>query len=63
MKGHELYDDVPVAFQFNMGAHSCLGKNLAYMELRLILSELLRSFTFAIAPEHRQVWIFTVLSH
>lgn len=62
MKGHELYDDVPVAFQFNMGAHSCLGKNLAYMELRLILSELLRSFTFAIAPEHRQLKLQVLLT-
>jgi hypothetical protein len=55
LKGHELYDDAPMGFQFNMGAHSCLGKNLAYIELRLILAELLRSFSFDIPAEHREV--------
>ncbi|CAJ1456841.1 unnamed protein product [Effrenium voratum] len=45
----------PQSGRFSPFAHnprSCLGKNFAQMEMRLILSQLLRKFSFSLAPPY-----------
>jgi len=39
-----------VSFAFSLGAHSCLGKSLALLEIRTVLSLLLKQFRFNFAP-------------
>ncbi|KAK4184282.1 Isotrichodermin C-15 hydroxylase [Podospora australis] len=47
-------DDRKEAFQpFHLGARNCLGRNLAYIEMRLILARVLWSFDLRIAEESR----------
>lgn len=36
---------------FSMGAMGCVGKNLAYMEIRAVLAMLLTQFDIAFAPQ------------
>jgi len=35
---------------FSLGAHQCIGKNLAYMEAKIVLATLLRKYNFKLAP-------------
>ena len=35
---------------FNVGAYGCVGKQLAYMELRSVLAKMLLNFDVAFAP-------------
>ena len=45
-------DDRKEAFQpFHLGPRNCLGKNLAYIEMRLILTRVLWNFDLRIAEE------------
>ncbi|KAI8049183.1 cytochrome P450 [Syncephalis plumigaleata] len=37
-------------FTFSMGSRACIGQNLAWMELRLLLSTLVRRFEFTVPP-------------
>jgi cytochrome P450 len=37
---------------FSMGAHTCIGKYLAFLELRILLIELLQKFTWKVDPNH-----------
>ena len=41
---------------FSLGPRSCLGQNLAWAEMRLILAKLVWAFDFAIVPEKRFRW-------
>lgn len=53
---HPLYDSIFAndnhdAFRpFSFGTRDCIGKNLAYSELRVIICRLLYRFDFALAP-------------
>ncbi|PYI09546.1 cytochrome P450 [Aspergillus sclerotiicarbonarius CBS 121057] len=48
----EFAGDNKAAFQpFSFGPRNCLGKNLAYHEMRLILAKVLYHFDLALAPE------------
>lgn len=55
-KSHPLYDDKfkndnRATFKpFSYGPRDCLGKNLAYSEMRLILARLLFGFDFELVP-------------
>ncbi|KAJ5664769.1 uncharacterized protein N7477_007217 [Penicillium maclennaniae] len=50
--GDEFASDNKAAFQpFSFGPRNCLGKNLAYHEMRLILSKMLFNFEFSLLPE------------
>ncbi|KAJ5652677.1 hypothetical protein N7507_010103 [Penicillium longicatenatum] len=50
--GDEFSSDNKAAFQpFSFGPRNCLGKNLAYHEMRLILAKLLYNFEFSLLPE------------
>ncbi|KAJ5633165.1 hypothetical protein N7490_009504 [Penicillium lividum] len=50
--GDEFASDNKAAFQpFSTGPRNCLGKNLAYHEMRLILAKILYNFDFSILPE------------
>ncbi|KAF7539526.1 hypothetical protein G7054_g2049 [Neopestalotiopsis clavispora] len=54
-KGFE--NDERAAFQpFHLGSRGCLGRNLAYLESRLILARLLWNFDIRIA-EHSREWL------
>jgi len=53
----------PQSHRFSPFAHnprSCLGKNFAQMEMRLILSYLLHRFTFELAPPYDSLYGFSV---
>ncbi|CAI6089477.1 unnamed protein product [Clonostachys chloroleuca] len=56
--GDERYtQDVREAFQpFHLGPRNCLGRNLAYVEMRTILARLLFNFDIQIADDSRD-WI------
>jgi cytochrome P450 len=42
----------PKAFSpFGYGVTSCIGKNLAFMEMRIVLAQFLRNFDFSIDPQ------------
>ncbi|ETS75484.1 hypothetical protein PFICI_12428 [Pestalotiopsis fici W106-1] len=46
------------AFQpFSVGPRSCLGKNLAYAEIRLILAKLVWNYDIALADETQKDWV------
>ncbi|PFH55147.1 hypothetical protein XA68_10589 [Ophiocordyceps unilateralis] len=53
---HPLYDDRfandrrAVFKPFSHGPRDCIGKNLAYSEMRLIISKLLYRFDFSLPP-------------
>ncbi|PYH43686.1 cytochrome P450 [Aspergillus saccharolyticus JOP 1030-1] len=48
----EFASDNKAAFQpFSYGPRNCLGKNLAYHEMRIILAKVLYHFTLSLAPE------------
>ncbi|KAL3481533.1 cytochrome P450 [Aspergillus californicus] len=50
--GDEFSTDNKAAFQpFSFGPRNCLGKNLAYHEMRIILAKILYNFDFALLPE------------
>jgi cytochrome P450 len=36
-------------FSFSLGTHSCLGKNLAYLEAKVFIATLLHYFDFSVA--------------
>ncbi|KAH7380109.1 cytochrome P450 [Pyrenochaeta sp. MPI-SDFR-AT-0127] len=38
---------------FSVGSHDCLGKNMAYHEMRLIVAKVLYTFDLELAPESR----------
>ena len=42
--------DVRAFIPFTIGQFSCLGKNLAYQELRLFMGKIVRNFDYAFAP-------------
>ncbi|KAM7192424.1 Cytochrome P450 [Naviculisporaceae sp. PSN 640] len=44
-------DKLEAAQAFSMGPRNCIGKNLAYLEIRLVLTRLLWNFDFDIMPE------------
>lgn len=47
----------PAAFNpFSLGPRNCLGRNLAYLEMRLILARLLWHFDFQTEEEHPGGW-------
>ncbi|KAJ0269092.1 hypothetical protein COL940_012771 [Colletotrichum noveboracense] len=53
----EFASDNRDAFQpFHIGARNCLGRNLAYVEMRLILARLIWSFDLELAEESRD-WV------
>lgn len=43
--------DVRAFIPFTIGQFSCLGKNLAYQELRLFMGKVVRNFDFSFAPD------------
>ncbi|KAK3938549.1 cytochrome P450 monooxygenase [Diplogelasinospora grovesii] len=46
------------AFQpFSIGPRNCIGKNLAYMEMRLILARLVWNFDISFADDESKKWI------
>ncbi|KAG0154582.1 hypothetical protein PDIDSM_150 [Penicillium digitatum] len=48
----EFATDNKAAFQpFSFGPRNCIGKNLAYHEMRLILAKVLYNFDFSLLPE------------
>ena len=50
----EYKDDNRAVFQpFSFGPRNCLGKNLAYAEMRLILAKMVSAFDWELAPECR----------
>ncbi|KAF5875949.1 putative toxin biosynthesis cytochrome p450 protein [Botrytis fragariae] len=49
-------DDKQASQPFSVGGRNCVGKNLAYAEMRLILTRLVLDFDFAI-QEGSQYWI------
>ena len=67
---HPLYDpqfsaDKKVAFQpFSFGPRNCIGKNLAYAEMKLVASRLFWNFDFELDaqsntwPDNQRVFIF-----
>ncbi|KAI5366517.1 Putative cytochrome P450 [Septoria linicola] len=56
-EGALFLHDKKHAFQpFSLGPRACLGKNMAYHEMRLILTKLLFNFDLALCEESRQ-WI------
>ncbi|EAW09020.1 cytochrome P450 [Aspergillus clavatus NRRL 1] len=57
--GDERYvHDKRAAFQpFSFGPRSCLGRNLAYAEMRLILAKMVWSFEMELAEGSRQDWL------
>jgi cytochrome P450 len=56
--GDEIYadDNRPVFNPFSTGPRNCIGRNLAYAEMRLILSKLLFSFDLELADKE-QDWL------
>lgn len=44
-------DDKSVHHPFSLGPRNCIGRNLAYLEMRLILGKILWNFDFAEADE------------
>ncbi|KAF9872387.1 hypothetical protein CkaCkLH20_10214 [Colletotrichum karsti] len=53
----EFAGDNREAFQpFHLGARNCLGRNLAYVEMRLILARVIWSFDMELAEESRD-WV------
>ncbi|CAI7590979.1 unnamed protein product [Penicillium glandicola] len=49
--GDEFATDNKAAFQpFSFGPRNCIGKNLAYHEIRLILAKVLYNFDFSLLP-------------
>ncbi|KAL8414244.1 hypothetical protein RB594_005464 [Gaeumannomyces avenae] len=61
--GHPLYDarfksDDIQAFQpFNHGPRDCIGKNLAYVEMRVIVARILLRFDIELTPETPLNWL------
>lgn len=52
-----FFNDKRSAVQpFSLGPRSCLGQNLAWAEMRLILTKLLWAFDFAVVPEKKLRW-------
>ncbi|KAI9150878.1 Isotrichodermin C-15 hydroxylase [Paramyrothecium foliicola] len=52
-------NDKKEAFQpFSHGARNCIGKNLAYAEMRLILARLLWNFEFELVDPKDKDWIY-----
>ncbi|ERF75985.1 hypothetical protein EPUS_01351 [Endocarpon pusillum Z07020] len=49
-------DDKKSSQPFSMGARNCVGKNLAYAEMRLVLAKLALDFDFRLQPES-ETWI------
>ncbi|KAJ5801644.1 uncharacterized protein N7518_003712 [Penicillium psychrosexuale] len=50
--GDEFASDNKAAFQpFSFGPRNCIGKNLAYHEMRLILAKMLYNFDLSLLPE------------
>lgn len=37
--------------QFSLSSRNCLGRNLEYLEMRLILAHMLMAFDFEISPD------------
>jgi cytochrome P450 len=62
-KTHPLYDarfeaDNKAAFKpFSYGSRDCVGKNLAYAEMRLIISKLLYCLDFELAPGQERWYV------
>jgi len=56
--GVERYaDDERSAFQpFSVGPRDCLGKNMAYHEMRLLLSKVIYNFDFQLGPDSDRDW-------
>ncbi|GKZ51688.1 hypothetical protein AbraIFM66951_006747 [Aspergillus brasiliensis] len=50
----ELVRDKSVFIPFNGGPYACAGKQLALMELRLVVAEVLRRYDFALAPSQTE---------
>jgi cytochrome P450 len=50
--GSEFYHDNRAVLQpFSTGPRNCVGRNLAYVEMRLVVSKLLWNFQFDLCPE------------
>lgn len=50
-------DKKSVVQPFSFGPRNCIGKNLAYAELRLVLAKTLWSFDMKLHPETKQDWM------
>ncbi|KAF3321875.1 cytochrome P450 714D1-like protein [Carex littledalei] len=50
-----------VFMPFGLGARTCLGQNLALVELKVILARILPKFTFALAPEYQHLPAFRMV--
>lgn len=55
--GSEFAEDDKAAFQpFSLGTRNCIGKNLAYAEMRLILAKLLYHFDLTLGDDMDGDW-------
>lgn len=46
----ELVKNKDAFAPFSIGPYACIGKNLAYMEIRLLTTQLISKFDVALAP-------------
>lgn len=50
----DLVKNKNVFIPFNSGLYQCVGKRLAFMEMRFVTAKLLKRFDFSLAPEQSQ---------
>ncbi|KAH7036349.1 cytochrome P450 [Macrophomina phaseolina] len=57
-KDSEFRNDDKAAIQpFSYGPRSCIGKNMAYAEMRMVLAKLLLNFNFEMLPGQDDWWV------
>jgi len=49
-------------FAFSLGTHSCLGKNLAYLECKIVIATLFHRFDFKLFDESQELKIGTTVT-